>query len=262
LDKIINKLDFEDEEALRMINALSNKKLDDKNYQKALNESTKQEEIKYENTRKLNIRGLSLAAIGVAIIASFWCGYIRGSKSAEEKIYNTSVVIEITDETSKEIDNKIDDYMKKMGTDGPRDTRIAVKLPFDPNNPGDAYGEAFFDYFPGILLRDIIEASKCDNPIIEVRCALIAAVKIINKPYIEENFNKIFDNLKEDEEFRNSTTLNNLGFYFGDDVTNIWQMLGYDDMEDFYKNARSDTKEIMSIMNNNYDVRSNNGKRM
>ena len=66
---------------------------------------------------------------------------------------------------------------------------------------------------------------------------MIAAYKVINEPYREDQFDILFKRIRNNEEF-----IKNTGFDGSKD--NIWQMLGYKDMKDFQENARKDTKDI------------------
>ena len=83
----------------------------------------------------------------------------------------------------------------------------------------------------------------------EVRCALIGAYHVINAPYREQEFGKLFNRIINNEEFLNNTGLDG-------SVESLWQTLGYESFDDFQKNVRHDTIALYKERDDK------NGKRM
>ena len=190
---------------------------------KSMGMSLVQEEVKYNETKKVPLKKLRRALIIALMILALSLGTIKFVHAM-----NTSEVNEIigyyqsmmdSTNVAGENDHSIENFVKYNYAKGN-----------DPVVSYDAWNnENFVNY--------ILEASRADNPVTEVRCALIAAYKVINEPYREDQFDILFKRIRNNEEF-----IKNTGFDGSKD--NIWQMLGYKDMKDFQENARKDTKDI------------------
>jgi len=241
----INDFDAEELIFAKMVNEHSHEI-----HKKALDKSLMQDEEKYTKKKKVSSSKWRDAIITLAIIGVILGSGVKLVDALTES--NTSVgnsygsINKIDKDIDKEIDEKIEEYSRIMGMKGPSDTQIEVFQSHNFNNPRDPNVD--YNYYN--FKNDIITASRGDDPVTEVRCALIAAYKIINEPYREGSFGALFSYLKESEEFANNT-----GFDLEKD--NIWQMLGYNNMEEFQLHAREDTKVLREIY-----VRSSNGKRM
>lgn len=118
---------------------------------------------------------------------------IKTTSVSSEAELKTSLIdnIIIGFETNDQIDEKINDYMKVMNSEGNSDKRIETYL-------GRRNGEALVDYTRENienLANQIIESSKVSQ--VEMRCAVLAAYKIINEPYREEVLGKAFYKAQE-----------------------------------------------------------------
>lgn len=204
----------------------------------ALLSSLVKEEVRYNKKEKVKLKKLRTAIIVFLIFVTL----LFGSKKV---VYGLE---------TKDIDLRVRYYYSIMNysTDpGKSQTRIEnfVGINHDSskiNDPIVSYeswnNENFLNY--------VVEASRYDDSLVEIRCALIAAYNVINDPFIEDQFNILLNRLKNNEEF-----INNSGLDLNKD--NIWQVLGYEDRMDFQMNARKDTKDMLLE-----NKRSNNGKRM
>ena len=200
------------------------------------NKSMEQEEIKYTSRKKVSSMKKRKAIVAALLVASLTFGGIKMANAAE----------------TAEVGSKISYYQSIMdSTDKPDENNRSIENfvsynYIQGNDPIVSYEYWNNDNFYNIIM----EASAMENPDVEVRCALIAAFKVINEPYREKQFKILFDKIKNNEDF-----INNTGF--DGNKENIWQMLGYKDMEEFQENARKDTKELYIT-----EKDGKNGKRM
>ncbi len=198
--------------------------------------SMEQEEVKYTVRKKVSSVKRRNAIVAVLLVASLTFGGIKiaNAKETAEVGGRINYYQSIMDSTDKPDGNNrsIENFVSYNYTQG--------------NDPIVSYEYWNNDNFYNIIM----EASAMENPSVEVRCALIAAFKVINEPYREKQFKILFDKIKNNEEF-----INNTGF--DGNKENIWQMLGYKDMEEFQENARKDTKELYIA-----EKDGKNGKRM
>lgn len=200
--------------------------------------SLKQEEIQYNRKKNVNSKKWRDAVIAILIVITL--------------LYGGKKVVDALE--TKDVDQRISYYYSVMDHSRDYDKNQGSIENFVKENPDSSkHSDPIVSYEPwnqDNFVNYVVEASKADNPVTEVRCALIAAYNVINEQFREEQFNILFNKLKTNEEF-----INNTGFDV--DKTDIWQMLGYKDRMDFQLNARKDTKELELI-----NKRSNNGKGM
>lgn len=239
--------DFDSEELLfaKMVNEHSHEI-----HKKALDNSLAQKPVQYGEKKKVSSNKWRDAIITLAIISVVLGTSVKvvGALTGNETIVNSKSTpfSTVDSDISDDIDKKISEYYKMMNMYAPRDTQIEVFEGHDYNdthNPKVSYD----DYN---LYKNIVNASEEYNPLTEVKCALYAACKIIREQYREEKFDILFNKLKSDDAF-----INNTGYDMNKD--NIWQMLGYKDLNDFYKNVVKDMKRSEL-----FDKRSSNGKGM
>ena len=185
--------------------------------------SMEQEEVKYATRKKVSSVKRRNAIVAALLVVSLTFGGIKMANAAEKA----------------EVGNRISYYQSIMdSTDKPDQNNRSIENfvsynYMQGNDPIVSYEYWNNDNFYNIIM----EASTMENPDVEVRCALIAAFRVINEPYREKQFKILFDKIKNNEEF-----INNTGF--DRNKENIWQMLGYKNMEDFQENARKDTKDL------------------
>lgn len=246
----MNGLDDEDLLFANMVNQHS-----DEIRKNAVKNSVGKEEVQYNQTKKKNSDKWRTALVAVMLVSSIMVG-VMGYSATHKNVDTASNSVSYTKEDKQEIDEKINEYIKLMDKNGPEETRIEIVTGHNDDNPSDPY----VDYYTGVLVNDVVEASKLDRGVLEARCALIAAYNVINETCREKQFDKVFNSLKKNEKFRNNTETGSLGsFNFDDSIENIWQMLGYKDEEDFYKNAREDARTFNAVVKN---MESKDGKRL
>ena len=203
---------------------------------KSMGKSLEPEEKKYTETKKVPSQKWRKALIAALLVASLSLGGAKVAQAIEtaevaERINYYQSVMNSSDNAEKN-KHSIENFVGYNYRDG-NDYIVS----YEPWN-----NENFVNY--------VLDASKSQNPVTEVRCALIAAYRVINEPYREEQFKKLFDKIKDNEEFINRTG-------FDGSRENIWQMLGYKDIKDFQENARKDTKNLYLA-----EKEGKNGKRM
>ena len=198
--------------------------------------SLKQEEVRYTEKKKVSLKKLKVALIGGAIVISLIVTdladpfNLSDKAHVNERINYYQSMMDVTDKKG-ENDHSIEAFEGYNYIQG-NDPKVSYN---------DWNDENFFNH--------IMEASRQENPLVEVRCALIGAYHVINEPYREQQFRILFNKIKNNQEF-----LNNMGLDGSDE--SLWQMLGYKSFDDFKKNVKEDTIELYK------GEKGKNGKRM
>lgn len=243
--------DFDDEELVFM-NMVNNHSSEINN--NALNNSLDKREVPYNQKKKKNTGKWRTAVVAVTIVAMAICGKI-GYDMDKKQANDNNIGISYDRSNQQEIDSKIEEYTKLMDIDGPEETKIKIITGRNDDNPSDP----FVDFYAGVLVDNLVNASRLEDPWLEVMCVSVAARDIINEPCRKEQFDKVFSGLRRREEFRNNAENDRLGKFNFDDSVDFWQMLGYENEEEFDKNAKNDIDYVYTIIKG---MESKNGKRM
>lgn len=132
---------------------------------------------------------------------------------------SNNVVINVSKDTKTDIKKEIKYYEDLMGLDGNEDNKIIETY---GNNPDT--GEKYVNFNYANLTRHITEAAKKSET--DMRCVILAATNVINVPYREEVFNKVFSYIaKNDSTFEYSDLLK-------DGFKGYLKELGYDSVND------------------------------
>lgn len=156
---------------------------------------------------------------------------------------SNNVVIDVSKDTKMDIKKEIKYYEDLMGLNGDEANKIIETY---GNNPDAEEKYVNFNY--ANLTRHITEAAKKSET--DMRCAILAATNVINAPYREEVFNKVFGYIaKNNPTFEYSDLLKD-GFKgylkeLGYDITN-------DDMvkmiEDYQKDETDNIIDMAAIL--------------
>lgn len=132
---------------------------------------------------------------------------------------SNNVVINISKDEKQGIKKEIKYYEDLMGLDGNKSNKIIETY---GNNPDT--GEKYVNFNYANLTRHITEAAKKSET--DMRCAILAATNVINAPYREEVFNKVFGYIaKNNPTFEYSDLLK-------DGFKGYLKELGYDNVND------------------------------
>lgn len=132
---------------------------------------------------------------------------------------SNNVVINISKDEKQGIKKEIKYYEDLMGLDGDKSNKIIETY---GNNPDT--GEKYVNFNYANLTRHITEAAKKSET--DMRCAVLAATNVINAPYREEVFNKVFGYIaKNNPTFEYSDLLK-------DGFKGYLKELGYDNVND------------------------------
>lgn len=132
---------------------------------------------------------------------------------------SNNVVINISKDEKQGIKKEIKYYEDLMGLDGDKSNKIIETY---GNNPDT--GEKYVNFNYANLTRHITEAAKKSET--DMRCAILAATNVINAPYREEVFNKVFGYIaKNNPTFEYSDLLK-------DGFKGYLKELGYDNVND------------------------------
>lgn len=132
---------------------------------------------------------------------------------------SNNVVINISKDEKQGIKKEIKYYEDLMGLNGDKSNKIIETY---GNNPDT--GEKYVNFNYANLTRHIIEAAKKSET--DMRCAILAATNVINAPYREEVFNKVFGYIaKNNPTFEYSDLLK-------DGFKGYLKELGYDNVND------------------------------
>lgn len=132
---------------------------------------------------------------------------------------SNNVVINISKDEKQSIKKEIKYYEDLMGLNGDKSNKIIETY---GNNPDT--GEKYVNFNYANLTRHIIEAAKKSET--DMRCAILAATNVINAPYREEVFNKVFGYIaKNNPTFEYSDLLK-------DGFKGYLKELGYDNVND------------------------------
>ena len=132
---------------------------------------------------------------------------------------SNNVVIDVSKDEKQGIKKEIKYYEDLMGLDGDKSNKIIETY---GNNPDT--GEKYVNFNYANLTRHITEAAKKSET--DMRCAILAATNVINAPYREEVFNKVFGYIaKNNPTFEYSDLLK-------DGFKGYLKELGYDNVND------------------------------
>ena len=222
-------------------------------YESAYERSTSNKEIKM-GKKKIGLR--EAANIAITAIAIFATLFTAGRIAVERipRLFGTKPAISHT--VSDEIDDKIDYYYKMMNHTGDFERQIERAYSYNGKTK-----EANVDYLPGNFIKNVVEAS--DKGEIEVRCVLLAAFKIINDPYIEEQFDFMLKHVSSDEEYKEAVA--NCPILRASSWEELLEILGYKNTEDYNDNERYNIKALFTeiqAINNARGVDVNERKRI
>lgn len=156
---------------------------------------------------------------------------------------SNNVVINISKDEKQGIKKEIKYYEDLMGLDGDKSNKIIETY---GNNPDT--GEKYVNFNYANLTRHITEAAKKSET--DMRCAILAATNVINAPYREEVFNKVFGYIaKNNPTFEYSDLLK-------DGFKGYLKELGYDNgnddmikmIEDYQKDETNNIIDMEAIL--------------
>ena len=199
--------------------------------------SLEQTEVKYTEKKKVPLKKLRLVLIGTAIVVALIVTDLTNQFDIPEKMY---------------VNGRIEYYQSMMDVvhePGKNDHSIEAFKDDNRLNGSDPKVD-YEDWNDDNFYNHIMEASRQEDPLVEVRCALIGAYHVINEPYRQQQFKILFNKIKNNQEF-----LDNMGLDGSDE--SLWQMLGYASFDDFQKNIKKDTIDLYKKESDE-----KNGKRM
>lgn len=133
------------------------------------------------------------------------------------------------------INGRVDYYYELMNHTGEEGQRIETAYSYRAQNDSNV------DYSIEPLIDNIVNASKISES--EVRCVILAAYNIINEPYREEIFNKVFAAIASNQELSESLpTYLTMGSW----KTYI-NSLGYNDTSDYHDNERDNLYKLNEV---------------
>lgn len=133
------------------------------------------------------------------------------------------------------INGRVDYYYELMNHTGEEDQRIETAYSYRAQNDSNV------DYSIEPLIDNIINASKISES--EVRCVILAAYNIINEPYREEIFNKVFAAIASNQELSESLptylTMGSWKAYINS--------LGYNDTSEYNNHERENLYKLDEV---------------
>lgn len=190
-------------------------------YDRAWNSSSKDTTVTYEyghNKKKKRNSEFKRAIVTLLVVTNVLSA---GIATVVNKVATNSnnVVINIAKDEKQSIKKEIKYYEDLMGLDGDKSNKIIETY---GNNPDT--GEKYVNFNYANLTRHITEAAKKSEA--DMRCAILAATNVINAPYREEVFNKVFGYIaKNNPTFEYSDLLK-------DGFKGYLKELGYDNVND------------------------------
>lgn len=190
-------------------------------YDRAWNSSSKDTTVTHEyghNKKKKRNSEFKRAIVTLLVVTNV---LTAGIATIATKVVTNSnnVVIDVSKDEKQGIKKEIKYYEDLMGLDGDKSNKIIETY---GNNPDT--GEKYVNFNYANLTRHITEAAKKSET--DMRCAVLAATNVINAPYREEVFNKVFGYIaKNDPTFEYSDLLK-------DGFKGYLKELGYDNVND------------------------------
>lgn len=203
-------------------------------YEKAHKKSTTGVRVEYKpKKKKIRTRFVALALCSVALIGSF--ALFSKDKQVTSHDLDETVAITIVDGNEVlDVDKTIAAFQKLMDNTGPERYRIENAYEYNANNH-----EANVDYNPGTLHKLIINAAEDSE--IKARCAILAAYKVINEPYRQEQFDKLFGDIAGNQELASA-----LPQIMGTGSWNSYlRSLGYESESDYNNAERQAIKNLV-----------------
>lgn len=190
-------------------------------YDRAWNSSSKDTTVTHEyghNKKKKRSSEFKRAIVTLLVVTNVLSAGI--ATIATKVVTNSNnVVINISKDEKLGIKKEIKYYEDLMGLDGDKSNKIIETY---GNNPDT--GEKYVNFNYANLTRHITEAAKKSET--DMRCAILAATNVINAPYREEVFNKVFGYIaKNNPTFEYSDLLK-------DGFKGYLKELGYDNVND------------------------------
>lgn len=190
-------------------------------YDRAWNSSSKDTTVTHEyghNKKKKRNNEFKRAIVTLLVVTNV---LTAGIATIATKVATNSnnVVINISKDEKQGIKKEIKYYEDLMGSNGDEANKIIETY---GNNPDAEEKYVNFNY--ANLIRHITEAAKKSET--DMRCAILAATNVINAPYREEVFNKVFGYIaKNNPTFEYSDLLK-------DGFKGYLKELGYDNVND------------------------------
>lgn len=215
-------------------------------YDRAWNSSSKDTTVTHEyghNKKKKRNSEFKRAIVTLLVVTNVLSAGIATIATKVATNNNNNVVINISKDEKQGIKKEIKYYEDLMGLDGDKSNKIIETY---GNNPDT--GEKYVNFNYANLTRHITEAAKKSET--DMRCAILAATNVINAPYREEVFNKVFGYIaKNDPTFEYSDLLK-------DGFKGYLKELGYDiandDMikmiEDYQKDETDNIIDMAAIL--------------
>lgn len=234
---------YQDMEALNIANR-RNKVIE--NYNKGLEKSITKPKLTYKERKKQAVEKVKKAIVTTVLIGtalsvaiSYNVGIVKGS----ELDINLPG---IETEYEKNIDDKINGYIKAMDMYADKNTRIETS--YGRNQDNTDVNVDYTDENIDNLANHFINAGNVSE--IELRCAILAAYNVINEPYRESVINRgiIRARAKEQED----PILNSVNPLLGNNIEQMLQNLGHESMQEYHKNERKDIKELTTLSYEQY----------
>lgn len=237
---------YQDMEALNIANR-RNKVIE--NYNKGLEKSITKTKLTYKTRKKQAVEKVKKAIVTTVLIGtalSVAIGYNVGIVKGSELDINLPG---IETEYEKNIDDKVEEYKKLMDMYADKETRIETS--YGRNQDNTDVNVDYTDENIDNLANHFINAGNVSE--IELRCAILAAYNVINEPFRESVINRGIIRAREKEQ--NDPILNTVNPLLGNNIEQMLQNLGHDNIQDYHKNERKDIKELTTLSYDEYKNR-------
>lgn len=226
-----------EDDAVKIVNTAQRERYYKKmaeDYERAYLNSTSKEEKEYKpKKKKISVKFITFAVCSIALIGSFVL-LIRGCAPIKTTTMDESTAITLVEKDEvDDVDELIEAYQTLMDSNGPIEYRIENAYEYNEKNH-----EANVDYNYGTLYNVIVDASQDSEK--KARCALLAAYNVVNEPYREEVFDRLFASIQKNEEV--AATLPS--FMKAGSWDNFIKVLGYEGVKEYNNNERKNIKKL------------------
>ena len=234
---------YQDMEALNLANR-RNKVMTQ--YNNGLEKSIEKPKLSYKERKKQKIEKVKKAIVTTVLVGTaltIAIGYNVGIVKGSEININ---IPGIETEYEKNVDDKINGYMKAM--DMYADKKTSIETSYGRNENNTDVNVDYTDENIENLADHLINAGNVSE--IELRCAILAAYNVINEPYRESVINRGIIRAREKEQ--EDPLLNTVNPLLGNNIEQMLHNLGHDNIQDYHKNERNDIKELTTLSYEQY----------
>lgn len=226
-------------EDMQVLNMVSQRKTVTEQYSDGLDSSFKKPKISYNKKKKQKLEKVKKAIVTIALVGATFIAAVSYNSmivKASKDVDNNGIISLFEDE----IDKKVNEYIKIMNSNADKHTRIETA--YGRNTDNTDTNVDYTDENIENLANHFINAGNVSE--IELRCAILAAYKVINEPYRESIINRGIIRARQKEQ--EDPILNSVNPTLGNNIEQLLKNLGHDSIKDYHKNERQDIKDLAS----------------